>query len=733
MNGGHGTGSPWLSVVIVVHGEQALLQTCTASVLAQASDDVELVAIDDGADGHAPEILDTLAREDARVRVHHLPARLGSGEARQVALDAARGQYVWFIEPAGELPPGSLGHIRERLRASEPDVLLVHHGAADRLGNVRQGPHRALLAALAHNGAFTLDRRPALAAAAVGTRNKVLRREHLIELGARFGAGAHSELPVTWPALLCADRIAAAPESSYVHRRSPRRAPEGSPFDVFANYDAVFASAAAPAKRRVLVAPAMLDHQLSLLGRVREADRSAYFHLVSDSWSRHRTGAEPPPAAAADRVRRVLVERDAYPAYRALERSRAPRRSLRRRRGAAARLQRRVKARASSALMDRHYRSRRTEPIDPGLAVYAAYWYRGYSCNPRAIYEKALELAPHVRGVWVVKADAASRVPDGVEYVVAGTREYYDLIARAKYFINNVNFPNHLVKREGTVHVQTHHGTPLKHMGLDLRHAAMAGRQMDFAALLRRCERWDYSISSNAFSSLIWERVYPTRYESLEVGYPRNDVLATATEHDVAAARRELGIDPGRTAVLYAPTHREYHDGFVPLVDLGRLAEALGPDHVVLARLHYFYDPGPLVRDLHRAGRIRDVASHPSVERLCLAADVLVTDYSSIMFDYATLNRPIVIHAPDWEQYRALRGTYFDLMAEPPGTVARTEPELVDALAGRTAWGEPAARARAAFRERFCSLEDGRASERVVRRVWLESTAEAGGAAPRAR
>jgi CDP-glycerol glycerophosphotransferase (TagB/SpsB family) len=88
------------------------------------------------------------------------------------------------------------------------------------------------------------------------------------------------------------------------------------------------------------------------------------------------------------------------------------------------------------------------------------------------------------------------------------------------------------------------------------------------------------------------------------------------------------------------------------------------------------------------------------------------------MFDYAVLDRPIVIHAPDWEVYRALRGTYFDLMAEPPGVVARTEDELIGALRSRSAWGEEATGLRAAFRARFCSLDDGRAAERVVRRLW---------------
>jgi CDP-glycerol glycerophosphotransferase len=280
----------------------------------------------------------------------------------------------------------------------------------------------------------------------------------------------------------------------------------------------------------------------------------------------------------------------------------------------------------------------------------------------------------------------------------------------------------------------THHGTPLKRMGLDLARSPVTAARMDFPALLRRAQRWDFSVSQNPFSSVIWERVFPTPFESIESGYPRNDVLATATDDDVRAIRARLGIEPGQTAVLYAPTHREYASGYVHVLDLAKVAEALGPDHVLLARLHYFYGEDPVLRELHRQGRVRDVAAHPSIEELSLAADALVTDYSSLMFDYAVLDRPIVIHAPDWETYRTVRGTYFDLMREPPGVVTRTEGELADALRSRAAWGEDATRLRAAFRERFCALDDGRAAERVVRRVWLgERRPAAVAAVPAAR
>jgi CDP-glycerol glycerophosphotransferase len=715
---------PRLTFALVVHGEQAYLRECAASLLEQDAHDVELVAIDDASPDHAPEVLEELAQRDPRVQVRTLTERVGLGAGRNLALELASGDYVWFVHTTDLVRPGALRAVLRRLRSSEPDVLVVHHVRSDPLRRTRPGPHRRLLAGIAEEGTVTLDRRPALADAAPRAWNKVLRRELLQELGARFGAAGHSELPVTWPALLAAERIAAAPAAAYVRRRPANavrdRFTEGSPLDVFAAGDAVFERlAGVAAERRRLVLPAMLRRQLALLESVPEPRQREFFEEMAAFWRRHRTGDEPLPAGRVARVRVQLVERGDYRAFRVLDEAVAGRRAVERRRRQVSRLRGRVTDRARRTALERHYRRAREQPLDPELAVFAAYWYRGYACNPRAIYEKARALVPSMRGVWVVGRRAAGSVPPDVDQVAPGTREYYDVLARATYFVNNVNFPNHLVKRPGTVHVMTHHGTPLKRMGLDLRDHPVTGRRMDFPALLRRCERWDYSVSSNRFSTLIWERVYPTRYETLEVGYPRNDVLAVAGEDEVRAARERLGIEPGQTAVLYAPTHREYQAGYTPFLDLAAVADELGPDHVVLARLHYLYGGDPLLRRLHRAGRLRDVARHPSIEELCLAADALVTDYSSLMFDYAVLDRPIVVHAPDWEAYRTLRGTYFDLMAEPPGVITRTEAELVEALRERTAWGGDADAARAAFRARFCSLEDGRAAERVVRRVWF--------------
>ncbi len=200
--------------------------------------------------------------------------------------------------------------------------------------------------------------------------------------------------------------------------------------------------------------------------------------------------------------------------------------------------------------------------------------------------------------------------------------------------------------------------------------------------------------------------------------------LCNATAADVELARTALGICPGQTAVLYAPTFRDYQRGLQPMLDLARLARELKPDIILLVRAHYYYNNNSLLAseealELVESGRILDVSGHPSVQDLCLAADVLLTDYSSVMFDYAILDRPIVIYANDWETYVNCRGVYVDILKDSPGAVAATEGELVEAFRSGAVWGPEASAARARFRQRFCEFDDGMAAERVVRRVFL--------------
>jgi CDP-glycerol glycerophosphotransferase len=614
------------------------------------------------------------------------PAEDGAEVAASVA--EATTEYVWLLAPGDLLVPGAMALVTARLEEIAPDVLLVAH----------KGANRKLLERVAGDPG-PLEAHPRVADLARRGDDLVVRRTLL--------AGDDAAGPrAAWRALLAAETIDALPAT--VLERGPGAL--GVPA-ALAAHEAVLADL--PPARRKLVAPAAVRHLLALLEQAPADQHDALFHRISAFVNAHGTGGERGRLA---RVRASLLARDHPRAYRAVGRADHTQRAARRR---ARRLRTRATKRLRTERRRRAYRAALKRPIDEQLAVYAVYWYAACSCNPRAIYEKARELAPEIRGVWVVKPEHHDKVPEGIEVVAPDTPEYFDVMARAKYFVNNVNFPNDYVKRPGSVHVMTHHGTPLKSMGMDLRANPVTAAKMDFDALLRRCARWDFSVSSNPLSSEVWAKVYPVEYENLEVGYPRNDVLATATEEAVAAARASLGLEPGQRAVLYAPTHRDWETGYVPVLDLGAAAAALGPDGVLLARAHYFYDADPVARSLDRAGRLLDVAAHPSIETLCLAADVLVTDYSSLMFDYAVLDRPIVIHAPDWERYRSTRGVYFDLMAEPPGVVCRSQDELLGVLRSGAVTTAEADAQRAAFRARFCAWEDGHAAERVVRRVLL--------------
>jgi CDP-glycerol glycerophosphotransferase len=556
-----------LSLVLVVRREQAYLEEFATAALAHAGDAIELLAVDDAASAHAPAVLDRLAAADPRVRVLRLPERAGLGAARAAALAQAAGEYVWFAD-GGDLIPGlGAAAVLERLRRTRPDVLLVHHTRVSDSGAERPGPHRRALVKLERAEPAPMGDRLAVGALAATLYDKVFRTAALAGLAVDDD---DTGLAVTWAALHAATRIDALAVPAYQRRVRPMVRRGDDPDAQFAGYDAAFAALGdlAPGTRR-MVATAMLRHQLELLRALPAAEQRPFLARMAESWRAHAEGVT--PSARPDRLYAAVAARGDHRGFRVLEAALAARRAARRRRVALYRRRRRALKAARRRREERRYKAELRKPIDPDLAVFAAYWFRGYQCNPRAIYEAARELVPGMRGVWVVRPDGAKELPEGVEHVAPNTPEYFSVLARARYFVNNVNFPDHLVKRPGTTHVMTHHGTPLKYMGLDERRSPVT--KMDFERLAKRCSRWDFSITANPHTSLIWERVYPYDHETLEVGYPRNDVLATAGPAEVAAARAELGLEDGQTAVLYAPTHRDGDPGFVPVLDLGPLAD----------------------------------------------------------------------------------------------------------------------------------------------------------------
>ncbi|EHN73237.1 glycosyl transferase [Streptomyces coelicoflavus ZG0656] len=712
---------PKLSLVVPVYKVQGYLPECLDSILGQDCTDFEIIAVDDCSPDGSGAILDEYAKRDDRIHVIHLTENVGLGRARNAGLEKATGDYVLFLDSDDTLSDGALAAIRDRIDAAgDPEILIFDYARTYWDGRVRPNL-RADLLKEEGPATFSLAERPQLLDLLQIVWNKAYRRDFVTRTGLTFPPGYYEDAPWTFCSLISTERIAVLDRVCVYYRQRREggnilKTVSRKHFDVFDQYQRVFDYLDAHEELAEWRAPLfrkMVDHYLTVLerpGRLPQDARAEFFHRASaDYRARVPKGFTRPGGGRGHKY--GMLERDAYTTMVSAL--------------AAVKLRQRVRTRTRTALnrskrgaMGAFYQSQLRLPLDDDLVLFSAYWNRSVSCNPAAIDAELARLAPHMRRVWAVRAENAGRVPKGVKVVRVGSREYWSAVARAKYLVNNVNFADSVVKRQGQIHLQTHHGTPLKTMGLD-QQKYPASTDMDFEKLLERCDRWDYSISANQFSTVIWERVYPCAYTSLETGYPRNDVLANATAEDVRAARAALGLADGAKAFLYMPTHREYQPGFTPPLDLGRFARELGPDVTLLVRGHYFYGSSPHVDELRRTGRVVDVSGHPRVEELYLAADALITDYSSAMFDYAVLDRPIISYVPDWDVYSAVRGTYFDLLQEPPGAVATTQAELLKLLSSGAYDSPETTERRDTFRRRFCEFDDGHAAERVVRRVFL--------------
>ncbi|MGD6756248.1 bifunctional glycosyltransferase/CDP-glycerol:glycerophosphate glycerophosphotransferase [Streptomyces sp. BH105] len=712
---------PRFSVIIPVYRVQAYLHECLESVLEQSFTDVELIAVDDCSPDAGGAIIDEFAARDPRVRAVHLAENVGLGRARNAGLERATGDYVLFLDSDDSLTPDALHAISDRLKnTGGPDVLVYDYVRSYWTGKTVANP---VTGHLAETGpaSFPLDDRPGLLRVLHVVWNKAYRREFLVAAGFVFAPGYYEDVSWTYPVLVTAESIAVLDRVCVRYRQRRTGAITCSPgrrhFELFGQYDRVFAYLDAhpgAARWRPLVFRRMLDHFSTVFtapDRLPRGSRAAFLRQARTYCRRYRAlGATPP---VRTRIRHGLVRFGAHRSYRTLQLAGALRKRVR---GAALAVRHAVTGLALQA----HYRIQRLLPLRENDAVFSAYWGSGYSCNPAAVEAKVRELAPHIRTAWIADTAHQHTAPPATRLLTPGTAAYWTALARSKYLVNNVNFDRRLVKVRGQVFLQTQHGTPLKRMGLDLLDRPLALGDTDVRRALANCDKWDYVLSANRHSTLVWERAYPAAYATLEYGYPRNDIYRNATGEDVARLRDSLGIPSDTVAILYAPTHRDHRHTGKHAIDLERMARMLGPRFLVLARAHHL---SVIARLGDGSPRLLDVSDHPSVESLCLASDALLTDYSSLMFDYAHLDRPIVVHTGDREVYEAIRGTYFDIRDFPPGAVAGSEDELIDLFA-TGAWCDPhTARQRAAFRERFCPHDDGRAAERVVRHVFLGETA----------
>ncbi|MFC4049409.1 CDP-glycerol glycerophosphotransferase family protein [Actinomadura syzygii] len=354
---------------------------------------------------------------------------------------------------------------------------------------------------------------------------------------------------------------------------------------------------------------------------------------------------------------------------------------------------------------------------------------RQFSDSPKAIHEELLRRGADLEQLWVVN-DAQAELPDTLNAVRLNGKEWQEAVTTSKYIVTNHRLGDWFQRNPDQVVLQTWHGTPLKKIGRDVKEVHFAYAPGMKSALQSKDKptgpavpEWSHLLSPNPFSTEIFRRAFAFKGEMLEVGYPRNDLLHSPDADEVArSVRRRLGIPEGKRVILYAPTWRDdqyYSRGRYKhdmRLDLDRARDALGDDHVLLVRLHSnVVDGVPEDPD----GFVRDLSLYPDITELYLISDLMVSDYSSVMFDYANTRRPMLFFTYDLADYRdRLRGFYFDFEAEAPGPLVETSDELIEAIRNVEDATAGHKDRYAGFVDRFCPLDDGHAAARTVDRVF---------------
>lgn len=366
-------------------------------------------------------------------------------------------------------------------------------------------------------------------------------------------------------------------------------------------------------------------------------------------------------------------------------------------------------------------------PCAKKTIIFESFLGKQYSDNPKAIFKYIKKTYPEYKLFWSVDRKYMDHFHEhDLHYIKRFTPKWFYMMATAKYWITNSRLPLWIPKPKHTIYIQTWHGTPLKKLGSDIGEVHMAGVDTKTykADFLKESGKWDYLLSPNKYSTEIFKRAFGFDKTVVESGYPRNDVLYTHNnKEDINKIKLKLNIPLHKKIILYAPTWRDndfYHTGkykFKLKLDLDKLQHHFADDYIILLRTHYLVAENINLNAYENF--VYDYSTYNDISDLYLISDLLITDYSSVFFDYANLKRPIIFYVYDIDDYRDnLRGFYFDLEKNAPGPLAKTTEEVVAEIKRLSEKGFTLTPAYKAFYDRFCYLEDGNASKRVVKEVF---------------
>ncbi|ADC48041.1 CDP-glycerol:poly(glycerophosphate) glycerophosphotransferase [Methanobrevibacter ruminantium M1] len=365
-------------------------------------------------------------------------------------------------------------------------------------------------------------------------------------------------------------------------------------------------------------------------------------------------------------------------------------------------------------------------PANEKIILFESSNGRNYTGNPKYIYEEIVSqgLDKEYKCVWSFM-HPDKKIPGNAIQAKRSFFKFLYYTLRSGTWIFDSRHLYYLKKNKKTKYIQTWHGTPLKKLALDMDYIDMSGNQ-DIEAyheeFRKNTSAWQYLISQNEYSSNIFRRAFDFKGEMLEIGYPRNDILVNKdNEKDIDEIKTRLNIPKDKKIILYAPTWRDnqfYTKGqykFATEMDFDRLYEEFSDDYALIIKFHY------LVKENMDWSKYNDFIiecdADWDIQELYLISDMMITDYSSVMFDYSILKRPMIFFAYDLDDYKNnLRDFYFDMVEDVPGPICQTNEELVDFIknysenAYKNTFGEKYEK----WNDKFNQFDDGKASQKII-------------------
>ena len=302
---------------------------------------------------------------------------------------------------------------------------------------------------------------------------------------------------------------------------------------------------------------------------------------------------------------------------------------------------------------------------DDKLILFNSFAGRKYDDSPKAIFEE-MRKDPRFKGYRLVWAFHQPEKYDAPQKIKTDGINYFKTALAARVWVTNSSAERGLnFTGKHTLYFNTWHGTPMKKMGADIDLG-----NTSFGAKGRN--HFDVMMSQGHFETDVFSRSFGIPKEKfLEAGLPRNDILANYTEEQRQAIRSRLGIKQDQTVILYCPTFREYDKDeslgvvMAPPMDLKKWERELGESYVLLIRAHYEVSK---VINIEENSFVRNMTDYPDLNDLYIAADILISDYSSVFFDYSITGKPMLHFCYDYDKYSSKRGMYFDVREKVRGS-----------------------------------------------------------------